>query len=68
MGEAKQLLKRCGFYPLAARYHTFFRERLLAALGLRRWERGLSELLARLLPVQVFSSTLCIVAEKVTMM
>jgi SAM-dependent methyltransferase len=67
-GEAKLLLKRCGFYPLTVRYHTFVRERLLAALGVRRWERGLSELLARLVPVQVFSSTLCLVAEKVTMM
>ncbi|HKB41229.1 MAG TPA: methyltransferase domain-containing protein [Gemmataceae bacterium] len=68
MSEAKQLLKRCGFYPVAARYHTFFWERLLALAGLRRWERGLSRLLARVMPVQVFASTLCFVARKVTMM
>jgi SAM-dependent methyltransferase len=67
-GEATQLLKRSGFYPVAARYHTFFWEQLLVAVGLRRWEQGLSSLLARALPAQVFASTLCFVARKVTMM
>jgi SAM-dependent methyltransferase len=66
--EAKQLLKRCGFYPIAAGYHTFFWERMLATTGLRRWERGLSKLLARLLPIHVFSSTLYFVARKMSVM
>jgi SAM-dependent methyltransferase len=68
LGEAKQLLKRCGLYPVAAGYQTFFWQRLLAAVGLRRWEDGLSGVLTRLLPVHVFSSTLCLVARKVSMM
>lgn len=68
LGEAQQLLKRCGFYPVVAGYHTFFWERLLAAAGLRRWERTLSTLLTRLLPVHVVSSTLRVVARKVTEM
>lgn len=68
MGETKQFLKRCGFYPVTARYHTFFWERLLAAMGLRRWEQALSKLIARLVPVHLFSSTLCFIAEKVTSM
>jgi len=68
LGEAKQLLKRCGFYPVAAGYHTFFWERLLTAVGLRRWERGLAKVLSRLLPVQTFCSTLCFVARKVNVM
>jgi SAM-dependent methyltransferase len=67
MGETKQLLKRCGFYPVGAGYQTFFWERLFAAMGMSRWERGLSRL-ARLVPVHVFSSTLCFVAHKVTEM
>ena len=67
MGETKQLLKRCGFYPVAAGYQTFFWERLFAAMGMSRWESGLSRL-ARLVPVHVFSSTLCFVAHKVTEM
>ena len=68
LGEAKQLLKRSGFYPVAARRHTFFWERLVTAAGLGRWERGLSRLLARLLPAQMFGSTLCLVGRKVTVM
>ena len=68
LGEAKQLLKRCGFYPVLAGYHTFFWKRLVRAAGLRRWERPLSALLERLLPVQVISSTLRVVARKMTEM
>ncbi len=67
MGETKRLLKRCGFYPVAAGYQTFFWERLLAAMGMSRWERGLSKL-ARLVPIHVFSSALCFVAQKMTEM
>jgi SAM-dependent methyltransferase len=64
IGEARQLLKRVGFYPLAGRYHTFFWERLAANVGLGRWQRGLSRFLTCLLPLQVVSSTLCFVARK----
>jgi SAM-dependent methyltransferase len=67
MGEAKQLLKRCGFYPFAARYHTFFWERLLASTGLPGDGRA-ARLASTLLPVQIFSSTLCSMARKVIMM
>jgi SAM-dependent methyltransferase len=66
--EAKQLLKRRGFYPIVAGYHTFFWERKLAAVGLSRWERRLSKLLTRLLPLHLFGSTLYFVAQKVTVM
>ncbi len=68
MGEVRQLLKHAGFYPVFAGYQTFFWHRLLGAAGLRRWEHGLARVLARLLPVHVFSSTLCLVARKVSMM
>jgi SAM-dependent methyltransferase len=68
LGEAKQLLKRSGFYPVAADYHTYIWERLLRAVGLGRWERGLSAVLSRLLPIQVFGSTLCLIARKVLVM
>jgi SAM-dependent methyltransferase len=68
MSEAKQLLKHHGFYPVVADYHTFFWQRRLCAMGLRRWEPVISQWLARLLPVHVFSSTLRFVARKVNMM
>jgi SAM-dependent methyltransferase len=67
-GEATQLLKRCGFYPISVRYHTFFWERWLARVGTGRWEPGLARFLARLLPIHVFSSTLCLVGQKTTVM
>ncbi len=67
-GEAKQLLKRCGFYPISARYQTFLWERLLAAGGMRCWERGLARFIEQVFPVHVFSSTLCLVAQKVAVM
>lgn len=62
--EAHQLLKHSGFYPLTARYQTFFWERLIDALGFQRWERGVSAWLRRVVPFQVFSSTHCLVARK----
>lgn len=68
MSEAKQLLKRSGFYPIASRYHTFFWERVVSAVGLGRWRRGLSAVAGTLLPVQVFSSTLGFLARKVLWM
>ena len=68
MGETRQLLKRSGFYPIAADYQTFFRARLLEAAGLRRWEGGLSKLLAALFPIHLFASTLCLVARKMNAM
>jgi SAM-dependent methyltransferase len=67
-GEAKQLLKRCGFYPIAARYHTFFWERRLARFRMGRWEPELAGLLAQLFPIHVLSSTLCLVGQKMTAM
>ena len=66
MGETTQLLKRCGFYPIAAGYQTFVWERMLTAAGLRRWERGLAECLAWLLPIHVFGSTLYLAGRKVS--
>ena len=59
MGETTQLLKHEGFYPVAARYHTFLWERLGAPLA---------PFLGRLVPLQWFSSTLCFVARKVRCM
>ena len=67
-GETKQLLKRSGFYPISVRYHTFFWERRLARFGMGRWEPELARLLAQLLPIHVFSSTLCLVGQKMTAM
>jgi SAM-dependent methyltransferase len=68
ISEAKQLLKRCGFYPIAGGYHTFIWDRMLAAARVQRWKRRLSWISACLLPMNVFSSTLCFVARKVRMM
>lgn len=59
LGETKRMLLHHGFYPLAARYHTFTWERLCGPLA---------PLLKRVLPVQIFSSTLCLVARKVRSM
>lgn len=64
MGEAKQLLKRAGFYPIAAGYHTFFWKRRMERVGLGR-VRWLPGLLARICPMHIFSSTLCFVARRV---
>ncbi len=64
ISETIQLLKRSGFYPLEVRYNTFFWERLAAIVGLRKWQRSVSSILGRCLPIQVFSSTLCFVARK----
>jgi SAM-dependent methyltransferase len=66
--ETCRLLKHWGFYPICRRYHTFIRERFLGRLGLRRFDGPFTKLLYRLLPVNVFSSTLCFVAEKVKVM
>lgn len=68
MSEAKQLLKRSGFYPIVSGYHTFFWERLASNLGLRSWQRGLAKAMSRILPVEVFSSTLYFIAQKVRVM
>jgi SAM-dependent methyltransferase len=68
MAEAAQLLKRSGFYPVFRGYHSFFWERRLGALGLRRWERGLTAALKTAAPLHVFGSTLCFVARKITVM
>jgi SAM-dependent methyltransferase len=67
-GEAKQLLKRCGFYPISSRYQTFFWERILANTGIQRWEHSLAKFIAQVIPIHVFSSTLCFVAQKVAAM
>ena len=55
----QEMLKRHGFYPLAARYHTFFWERVCPPLA---------GALARLLPMQIFGATLCLVARKMRSM
>jgi SAM-dependent methyltransferase len=68
MTEARQLLKRSGFYPISEGYHTYFWERKLASVGLSRWERGLTRLLKCAVPIQVFSSTLCFIARKMNVM
>src|SRR5262249_7906778 len=68
MSEIRQLLKRVGFYPIAADYHTFFWPRLVERAGLAGLEPTASKLLARLAPVQILSSTLRIIAQKVQMM
>ncbi len=57
--ETCHLLKHHGFYPFAARYHTFL------------WERSrlpLAGLLARLVPVHIFSSALCFAARRMRCM
>lgn len=64
VAETKHLLKHSGFYPEAARYHTFFWERVCERLGSGRWQSVLGKVAAGMLPFQVFSSTLCFVARK----
>jgi SAM-dependent methyltransferase len=68
LGELKQLLKRAGFFPLTAGYHNYAWERLFFAVGLRRAAPWLAPCCAWLLPLNWLSSTLCCVAQKVTMM
>jgi SAM-dependent methyltransferase len=53
LGEAKQLLKRAGFYPFEAGYQGM------------AYRRRAARLLAWVVPVHVFGSTLCLAARKV---
>jgi SAM-dependent methyltransferase len=68
LGETRQLLKRAGFYPLEGGQQSFFWERSLEALGVRRWQRPLTRLLSSLVPIHVFTSTHRFVARRMTMM
>lgn len=65
--ELSQLLKRSGFYPLfPVRYQSFMWEkRLEAILPLRVAAVG-AAFVKTILPIHVFTSTLCCVAEKMT--
>ena len=65
--EARQLLKRAGFYPVAEGYHTFIWERILGRLGLAHEEEA-PRLLTRLTPPLAFCGTLYLVARKVLAM
>jgi SAM-dependent methyltransferase len=68
MGETRQLLKRSGFFPIAGAPHTFFWQRALARVRVRRGNRFWANLLSRLVPIHRFCSTLCFVAVKVQSM
>lgn len=68
ISETRQLLKRSGFFPETTRYHTFFWERLVENMGFRKSRDQVAGLLRSILPVQVFSSTLCCIARKVRVM
>jgi SAM-dependent methyltransferase len=68
LSEARQLLKHCGLFPVAAGYHTFLWENLLARIGLGAWSWTLAHWPARLLPVHIFCSTLYLAAQKMTVM
>ncbi len=68
MAEARQLLKRSGFYPLVEEYHTYFWERRLEAVGLVRWEQSLSRFMKCMFPIHKFSSTFRFIARKVDAM
>jgi len=59
LAATKDMLKHHGFYPLAARHHTFLWDRLPAPLA---------GALACALPLQVFSSTLCFVCRRMRCM
>jgi SAM-dependent methyltransferase len=62
--EASQLLKRAGFYPANAGYHSYFWERSLAKIGIKRGSFP-TRLMTRL---HWFSPTLRFVAHKVAWM
>jgi ubiquinone/menaquinone biosynthesis C-methylase UbiE len=64
--ELSQMLKRTGFYPLVpVQYQSFMWEKRLEAILPRRAATAGAALLKSVLPVHVFTSTLCCVAEKV---
>ncbi|SRR5579883_3240744 len=67
LGEARQLLKRSGLYPIRAGYHTFFWDNLLGGTT-NAGNRWLRDGLPRLVPLQWFCSTLCFMARKVISM
>jgi SAM-dependent methyltransferase len=64
LAEAQRLLLHVGFYPHAAGYHFHAWERALSAVGLRRIAEPGAAVLNWLCPVDVFSSTLHLVAER----
>ena len=68
MGEARQLLKRTGFYPIAGGYHTFFWDRLAGSVGLGKWRRQAGAVLSTVMPLQVVSSTLFFIGQKLEIM
>lgn len=66
--EASQLLKRTGFYPVEADYHTYFWQHKLSAVGLGRWAEGLTRVCKWLVPIHLLASTLCFIGRKVESM
>jgi SAM-dependent methyltransferase len=66
--ETKQMLKRSGFLPVFAGFHTFFWENMLATAGLpqwNHWNRAGARLLYRLIPIHLLCDALCLIAKKV---
>ena len=69
MSGTRQLLKRAGFCPVHARHHIFLRDRILENVPLDTLLPTFNNLLTTLLlPPNLFSSVLRIVARKVTCM
>jgi SAM-dependent methyltransferase len=68
MGGTRQLLKRAGFCPVDARHHIFLRDRILENVPLDTLLPTFNILLTTLLPANLFSSVLRIIARKVTCM
>lgn len=68
LGEARHLLRRTGFDPVAGGYQCAWGEKLARALGGGRWQRRLGAVLETLFLPRVLVSTLRLVARKVTVM
>lgn len=67
MSGAKMLLKSNGFYPLTWGYTTFFWERRLAAMGIKKGGL-LTKLLYTVFPIHRVSGCMAIIAKKVASM
>jgi SAM-dependent methyltransferase len=69
--ETTQLLKRAGFYPIVpVRYQIMCSgRRIVRWVRSEEWARAIATMVAKVFPMPIwFSSTLCVIAERVTVM
>lgn len=68
IGQAKELLKHNGFFPVEATSHIFFWEKNLAKLGMKGKNKGLRQFLSLIFPLQLVSACYKLIAIKKTSM